>query len=130
MRRLLVTVSVVTLIAVGCGGGGSTKPPVSLAGETNDHGTKTAKDGLEVETDDFYFNPTFITATAGQKFTVQLKNDGTARHTFTSPNDGVDLELPPGASRTVTLTAPPTGSVEFHCRFHQSQGMQGAVYVK
>ncbi len=130
MRRLLATLSVVALIAVGCGGGGSTKPPVALAGETNNHGTKTAKDGLGVEADDYYFNPTFITATAGQKFTVELKNEGTARHTFTSPTAGVDLELPPGASRTVTLTAPATGSVEFHCRFHQSQGMQGAVYVK
>ncbi len=130
MRRLVATLSVVALLAVGCGGGGSTKPPVALAGDTNNHGAKTAKDGLEVVADDFYFNPTFITATAGQKFTVQLKNNGTARHTFTSPIDSVDLELPPGASRTVALTAPATGSVEFHCRFHQSQGMQGAVYVK
>ncbi len=130
MRRLVVTLSVVALILVGCGGGGSSKPPVALPGDTNNHGTKTAKDDLEVEADDYYFSPTFITATAGQKFTVQLKNDGTARHTFTSPANGVDLELAPGATRTVTLTAPPNGSVEFHCRFHQTQGMQGAVYVK
>jgi len=130
MRRLVVTLSVVALIVVGCGGGGSSKPPVALAGETNNHGTRTAKNDMTVEADDYYFSPTFITATAGQKFTVQLKNDGTARHTFTSPVNGLDLELAPGATRTVTLTAPPTGSVEFHCRFHQSQGMQGAVYVK
>ena len=129
MRRLVVTLSVVALLAVGCGGG-SSKPPISLPGSTNDHGTKTAKDNLEVEADDVYFSPTFITAAAGQKFTVQLTNEGAERHTFTSPANGIDLELAPGATRTVTLTAPPSGSVEFHCRFHQSQGMQGAVYVK
>ena len=131
MRRLVVTLSVVALVVVGCGSdGGSSKPPVSLNGPTNNHGTKTAEADLEVEVDDFYFSPTFITATAGQKFTVQLKSDGTARHSFTSPANGIDLELAPGASRSVTLTAPGTGFVEFYCRFHQSQGMQGAVYVK
>jgi len=130
MRRLVVTLSVVALIVVGCGGSGSSKPPVSLGGETNNQGTKTAKDDLEMVAADFSFKPTFITATAGQKFTVQLTNNGSVRHTFTSPTNGLDLELAPGTTRTVSLTAPPTGSVEFHCRFHQSRGMQGAVYVK
>jgi len=130
MRRLLVTISMVALVSTGCGGGGTSRPPVSLAGSTNNHGTKSAKDDLAVVADNFSFSPTFITASPGQKFTVQLRNDGNARHTFTSPAMGVDLELAPGASRTVALTAPTTGSVEFHCRFHQSQGMQGAVYVK
>jgi len=129
MRRLVVTLSLVALLAVGCGGG-SSSPPVSLAGSTNNHGTKSAKDDMTVVADNFSFSPTFITASPGQKFTVQLKNDSNARHTFTSPTMAVDLELAPGNSRTVTLTAPTTGSVEFHCRFHQSQGMQGAVYVK
>ncbi len=129
MRRLVLILSAVALIVVGCGGG-STKAPVALAGPTNDHGTKTAKDDLAVEADDFSYTPTFITATAGQKFTVQLRNNGSARHTFTSPSNGLDLELSPGATRTVSLTAPPTGLVEFHCRFHQDRGMQGAVYVR
>lgn len=130
MKRLITTLSVVSLIVVGCGGGSSSTPPVALGGKTNDHGTKTAKDDLEIEVDDYYFGPTFINATAGQKFTVQLRNAGPQRHTFTSTSSGVDLELAPGASRTVTLTAPPAGTAEFHCRFHQTQGMQGAVYVK
>lgn len=131
MRRLFVTLSVVALIVVGCdGGGGSSKAPVALDGKTNVHGTKTAKDDLAIEANDYYFTPTFVTAKPGQKFTVELQNNGTERHSFTSPANGIDLELPPGATRSVTLTAPSTGSVEFHCRFHQSQGMQGAVYVK
>lgn len=130
MRRLVVALSLVSVLAVGCGGGGSSAAPVKLPGTTNDHGTKTAKDGITVEADDFYFNPTFLTATAGQKVTVELTNEGSARHTFTSEVMGVDIELAPGAKRTVTITAPASGFTEFHCRFHQGQGMQGAVYVK
>jgi len=131
MRRLVVTLLVVAFVVAGCGsGGGSSKPPVSLPGRTNNQGTQTAKTDLEVKADNYSFSPTFIAATAGQKFTVEVKNEGPDRHTFTSSANGIDLELAPGATRTVTLTAPPTGSVEFHCRFHQSQGMQGAVYVK
>jgi plastocyanin len=129
MRRLLATLSLVALVAVGCGGG-SSKAPVSLPGPTNNHGTKTARDDLAVVADNYSFSPTFLTASAWQKFTVQLRNDGSARHTFTSPTMNIDLELAPGAARSITLTAPASGSVEFHCRFHQSQGMQGAVYVK
>ena len=119
------------LILTGCGDGDdSGSPPVSLPGTTNDHGTKEAKDDLEVEADDFYFGPTYISAGAGQKFTIQLTNEGSARHTFTSSTLGIDLELAPGAARTVSLSAPASGSTEFHCRFHQAEGMQGAVYVK
>jgi plastocyanin len=129
MRRIVGSLAVVVLVLAGCGGSASKKgAPVSLQGQTNDHGTRTAKDDLDVETDDYYFGPTFIAARAGQQFSVKLRNEGSTRHTFTGV--GVDLELAPGAARTVTLTAPASGVAEFHCRFHQSQGMQGAVYIR
>ena len=117
-------------MAVGLVACGSDDPPVTLEGKTNDHGTKTAADELEVEADDVYFGPTYIRATAGQQFSIQLANEGSARHTFTSPALGVDLELEPGGRRTVTLKAPASGAAPFHCRFHQIEGMQGAVFVR
>ena len=104
-------------------------PPVALPGTTTNHGTAGAKEGLEVELDDFYFGPTFVKATGGQRFTIELKNEGKAAHTFTSTQLGLDEQLAPGAEKTVTVTAPASGFVEFHCRFHQSQGMQGAIFV-
>jgi plastocyanin len=129
VRGLIVALSVVALITVACGGG-TPAAPVELAGTTNNHGTKTATNDLKVKVSEYFYGPTYLRAGAGQKFTVELSNDGAARHTFTSDALGVDLELPPGAKRTVTLTAPASGASEFHCRFHQGQGMQGAVYVK
>lgn len=136
MRKLVVLVAVVALLTAGCGGGGSgesSKPasaPVSLAGQTTNHGTKTASGTLEVELDDFYFGPTFIKATPGQRVTLELKNEGKATHTFTTTDLGdVDEQMAPGQSRMVTVTAPQSGNGVFFCRFHRGQGMQGAVFV-
>jgi plastocyanin len=136
MRKALQVLAVSTVLAVvaaGCGGDGDKESkgslPVTLEGTTNNHGTKDAKDKLEVEADDFYFGPTFIKATSGQQFSVELKNEGGTAHTFTITALGVDVQVAPGESKTFTVTAPTNGSVQFHCRFHQSQGMQGAVFV-
>jgi plastocyanin len=132
MRRIVATLAVLALFLAGCGDDDSagSKPPVSLSGQVNNHGTAKAKDDLEIEADDLYFAPTFIEAKAGQKFSVELHNEGSARHTFTSDDLGVDLELPAGDRRTISLTAPASGMASFHCRFHEGQGMKGAVYVR
>ncbi len=116
----------VALLASGCG---DDAPPVQLEGRTNDHGTKSAANDLQVELDDAYFAPTYIRASPGREFAIDLHNEGATRHTFTSPDLGVDLELEPGDRRTVSIKAPTSGHAVFHCRFHQLHGMQGAVFV-
>ncbi len=126
-RSLAAVIAVVALVAVGCG---SEEPPVQLTGRTNEHGTKTASDDLEVEADDAYFSPTYIRSSPGRQFAIELHNEGTVRHTFTSPDLGVDLELEAGGRRTVTIKAPASGHAVFFCRFHQLNGMQGALFVR
>ena len=127
-----MVLAAVVLAATGCGGddddgGGSGAPPVSLTGQVNDHGTKTATAKMEVELDDFYFGPTFIKATAGQQITLELSNEGKEIHTFTMGS--VDETLQPGEKKTVTITAPQSGSTTFTCKIHVATGMQGAVFV-
>jgi plastocyanin len=135
MRRLCVVLALVALAATACGSSGDNEasggnPPVSLAGTTTNHGTKTASASMEVEIDDFYFGPTFIKAKPGEKITIELKNEGKAVHTFTSTDLGnVDEQLAAGASKKITVTAPQSGQAVFFCRFHQSQGMQGAIFI-
>lgn len=135
MRRLVVVLAMVALSVGACGGsddstGSGGSPPVSLAGTTNDHGTATAKAELEMELDDFYFGPTFVSASAGQAFTLELKNEGKETHTFTSTALGIDEQLEPGQKRTVRVTAPQSGVALVICRIHQALGMQGAIFVK
>ena len=105
--------------------------PVSLPGKVNEHGTKAVTDGgdLEIELDDFYFGPTYVTGPAGAKVKVDLSNEGQKNHTFTIDSAKIDTEVDPGQKATVEVTLPASGSLAFYCKFHVSGGMQGAFSV-
>jgi plastocyanin len=138
---------VVVLVAGGCGKSNKTSAsntqaqeapagsaPVTLAGKTNNHGkadvsSKGAKADLDVEADDFYFSPTFVKAAPGQTLSITVDNHSKNTHTFTTAG-GVDEQVAAGQKKAVTVTAPATGVLVWYCRFHQSSGMQGAVYLK
>lgn len=97
----------------------------------NDHGSKDASgaSSLDVEQDNFYFNPTIITGTAGQKLTIKLENEGSATHNFTLEDQNIDQDVQSGQDATVTVTFPQSGILEFYCKFHRSQGMVGELSV-
>ncbi|MGQ0616356.1 MAG: cupredoxin domain-containing protein [Acidimicrobiia bacterium] len=106
------------------------EPPVTLEGATTAHGNGDASSGeLELEVDDNYFAPTFVKAAAGTEVEIHLANEGERSHTFTSSALNVDETLEPGDERDVTVTLPAGDGVEFHCRFHEGGGMQGAFYA-
>jgi plastocyanin len=146
VRKILILLGVLAIVAVGCGGGSSTtasgngasesspaggsgNQPVPLPGQTNNKGTKSPTGNeIEVEMDDFYFNPTFIQGKPGQQLTLHLKNEGKNAHTFTSTALNVDKTLQPDQTMDVQVTLPQAGTTQFHCNFHQSQGMQGAFF--
>ncbi len=137
MRRSRTTAAVaaigVALLLLGACSSSSSKAaggsaPVKLSGTVTDKGTKAASGGsIAISVDDFYFEPTFITAKGGSTLKITLHNEGKQTHTFTSAALGVDKTLAPGATTAVTVTVPGSGSAQFHCTFHVSQGMQGAV---
>jgi plastocyanin len=142
VRKLTLILAAPLLLLAACGdddggnaGSGSSngtsgeEPPVSLEGDVNDHGTADVQnDEIELELDDFYFEPTFVKGAPGENVTVDLTNEGDTAHTFTSDALGADEEVDPGDSSSVTVTLPADGAVEFHCRFHASQGMKGAFF--
>jgi plastocyanin len=145
MKKALAVAAVVLIAASGLAacssddsddsssGSSSDKAPVSLDGKVNDEGRKDisgdgASPSLELEADDFYFGPTFIQFAAGQKVTIELHNEGGATHTFTAPGADIDEELAPDDTKDVEITLPESGNLEFFCRFHRSQGMQGAFF--
>ena len=111
------------------------KAPVKLGQKVNIKGSTDVSSKsnatVDVEQDDFYFKPTFIKAKAGEKITFKVENEGGTDHTFTSDDLSVDKTLAPGKSAKFTVTVPSDGAVfEFHCDFHESMGMIGAVYTK
>ena len=134
--RLIVVVSILAVVGAACGGKTeSGKTPVQLSGAVNNHGTKdlSAKGQsleFELEQDDFYFEPTFIKSIAGAKVKAEIKNEGKTSHTFTIESLGVDVELSPGMKKEVEFILPGSGAVNFICRFHRSQGMQGSFFFE
>ena len=143
MRQGVVIVAGVLLIlaAAGCGsssssssgtttessgsGGGGQKTIAGL--KANDHGTKTVSKETEVELDDYYFKPTVIQGKAGQKVTLELRNEGKVEHSFVIDSQKIDKTLSPGEDAKVTVTIPASGAVSFYCKFHKIEGMAGAL---
>lgn len=146
MRQGVVIVAGVLLIlaAAGCGsssssssgtttessgsGGGGQKTIAGL--KANDHGTKTVSKETEVKLDDYYFDPTVIQGKAGQKVTLELKNEGKVEHSFVIDSQNIDKTLSPGEDAKVTVTIPASGAASFYCKFHKSEGMAGALAVE
>ncbi|HVM01611.1 MAG TPA: cupredoxin domain-containing protein [Acidimicrobiales bacterium] len=152
MRRLLAVVCLAVLPLAACGdddadvagdatttsttsspttgaAGGEAPPPPTIPGSVNDHGVEQLSgDEMDLELDDFYFEPTFVHADPGQSVTVRLHNEGDARHTFTIPGTDVDAVVAAGEDDEVQVTLPSEGPVVFVCRFHEAQGMRGAFY--
>jgi plastocyanin len=130
--------ALVCLAAIGCskkkddGGTVTQSKPVTLSGTVTDKGTKdlAGKADFELEQDDFYFSPTFIKAAPGTTVKVELRNEGKNPHTFTIDALKIDKTLQPGDEIDVPVAMPASGALAFYCKFHQGQGMQGALFSK
>jgi plastocyanin len=110
------------------GGGGTT----TINGEkANDHGSAdlSGKSMFSIETDSYYFDPTTLKGTAGEKVTLTFKNESSTNHNFTVESQSINLDIDAGQTKTVSVTFPSSGSIEFHCEYHQSLGMVGQLLV-
>ena len=77
------------------------------------------------------FDPGDVTVPAGAEVTLTFENRSTVPHnlTFGDPiNVATATIVQPGASETVTFTAPEAGSYEFVCTLHP--GMSGTLIVQ
>src|SRR5690348_9075442 len=139
MRKGLVFAFAALLLLAACGSSSknssgssgnnsSSNAPVQLSGTVNNKGTTTASGGsISIQAGDFAFTPTYVKAPGGSTLKVSLKNTGQNEHTFTIDSLHVDKTLTPGASMTVSVKVPSSGSLNFYCRFHRGVGMQGAI---
>src|SRR6266568_2632849 len=102
MRRwlgLVVVAVVVMLVGAACssssnssGGGGQ----ITINGDNaNDHGTKTVSgmSSFELAANDFYFDPTTLTGTAGQTLKIEIKNEGSTTHNFSIDDQNISQDI-------------------------------------
>jgi plastocyanin len=134
VARSLGVVLVVALVATACSKseneseGGTT----TIAGQkANDHGTKdvSGESSVELEQDNFYFEPTILKGSPGQELTIELSNEGSALHNFSIPDQSIDQDVQPDTKGEVTVTLPDSGTLVFFCKYHQSKGMVGGLEV-
>ena len=119
----VVLIAVVFLAALAVG--------ARLSGSGAGDGTAT------IVLEDFRFTPNRIDAKVGVPLTVRLTNKGTERHDLNfealhMPGlAGVESQLEPGETRTITLTFDQPGTHTFICTLpgHAAAGMTGAAYV-
>jgi len=129
--RTLVRATFALTIAAGLAAcGGSSSGGSGAGGSTvfNDHGSKTVSgSSIDIEADNYYFEPSVITGKPGEKVTVTIENEGSTEHNFTIESQDIDEDIEAGKDTTVTVTMPQSGAVSFFCEYHKSQGMAGEL---
>jgi plastocyanin len=88
------------------------------------------KSSIEVHMENFFFSPTVLKGKPGQSVTIELKNEGSVPHNFTLPSQHINQDLQVGQKTEVKVTFPQSGTILWHCRFHQFSGMRGALQSK
>jgi plastocyanin len=110
------------LALAGCGASAST-------GSGTASGTR-ASQSISLEAQDFQFSPTTVTVPADTTVRATVKNTGSAKHNFTIKELGVNQDLTPGSTQTVTFTTKTAATIVYYCQYHRdSKGMQGTLTV-
>lgn len=102
--------------------------PVSYTnwGEKNAHGEIRRT----MDAGDFYFRGTFLRGDRGQKLRLEIQNVAEQLHNLSLPEQGVDQDILPGIGRVhVEVTFPQSDGVQFFCKYHTAQGMNGLLLV-
>jgi plastocyanin len=110
--RWLIALTMVTMLAVSCGGGD---------GDGGGGGGATT-----LSMTDNAFNPASLTVSPGS---LTLTNDGATLHNLTIEEAGIDEDVQPGQSTTVDIDLDP-GEYEMVCEYHVAQGMTGTLTVQ
>jgi len=103
---------------------------ISLGGVTYaDHGVKDVRNvsRLELEADDYYFEPTFLRGKPGQRLRLRVENEASTLHNLSIPALGVDKDIPPKGKVELDVTFPASGTLAFSCKFHAPLGMNGQL---
>jgi plastocyanin len=142
--RHIRTVVAVAALASGLAacGGSSSGGTASIAPQTaqaakdtvaglsaNDHGTKdvSGMSSVDINADNYYFEPSVLHGSAGQKLTLIITNESATGHNFTVKSQNVDSDIDGNKKVTVHVTLPASGVVSFYCEYHKSLGMAGGL---
>ena len=77
---------------------------------------KASATGVEIH--NFAFAPNSLQVKAGDTVRLVVRNDDTSLHTFTLPQAGVNVAVPPGSEKLIEFKAPAAGAYQWYCIPH------------
>lgn len=117
LLRLLAVLAAAVLVFAACGGGDEEESTSTGGGDGG---------GTTLSAVDNSFDPSEITAPAGEEVTIAFSNDGDNPHTFSSEEAGFDSgTVEAGSSKDVTFKMPEE-ETDFQCNIHGS-AMSGTL---
>ena len=123
--RLFAIMLFAVLALAACGGDDSEAEVSGGDSEQSEDGGDSSG-GLTLSTQDNSFDPSEISAPAGEEVTVTVTNDGDNPHTFSSEEAGFDSDtIDAGATAEVTFTMP-DAETPFLCNIH-GESMSGTL---
>ena len=128
VRLVVIVACAGGLAACGSSSSSSGSGAYSKTNSTPSSSAAAAGDGPSVTAKDYSFTPTALDLTAGKTVTISATNDGAAKHNLTIKDLKVNVDLPPGSTKTATVKGAKAGTYEFHCEYHPTQ-MKGTVTV-
>jgi uncharacterized cupredoxin-like copper-binding protein/mono/diheme cytochrome c family protein len=111
------------------GGAAPTPAPADGAqGAGGEAGDVATSDQFTVESHDIAFVPTEIEVPSDTEVTILLPNLGASPHNFSIDELDVSVDIAPGETKEVTITAP-EGEYEYYCNIpgHKEAGMVGTL---
>jgi plastocyanin len=112
--------AVTGLLAIGVAACGSSATSTS-APNTGATGGAAA---VTVKAHDFGFDVSGAASPSGT-VNVSFMNSGPSEHSFTLDSGGTEVEAESGNTKTVSFSAPASGDIKFHCKYHSS--MHGTI---
>jgi plastocyanin len=106
--------------------------PSTVAGlAANLHGQAdvTGKSTVTVQAENYYFEPSVLKGTAGQKLTLHVVNATSTAHNITVAPQHVNSDLDGHGAVDVAVTLPASGVLSFWCEYHKARGMVGGLLV-
>ena len=111
------------------GGAAPTPAPAEEAqGAGGEAGDVATSDQFTVESHDIFFTPTELEVPSDTEVTILLPNLGAAPHNFSIDELDISVDIAPGETKEVTITAP-EGEYEYYCDIpgHKEAGMVGTL---
>jgi uncharacterized cupredoxin-like copper-binding protein/mono/diheme cytochrome c family protein len=103
-------------------------PAPAPAGGGENAGEAAASDQFTIESHDIFFQPAEIDIPSDTEVTILLPNLGASPHNFSIDALDVSVDIAPGETKEVTITAP-EGQYEYYCNVpgHKEAGMVGTL---